>query len=409
MRISFVLPVLVLLLTCGSAAAQDDEAPSETIGRWLGGTNEAVQAFGKSQNLLVPLTAKSFVGSGPGSTKRALAKSWNAIGQGLRGTADATKNSLPYSVAPTVFNISDFATSVVAPAIEGDGKGAVSGAVNVGVSSIVATQGATAGAQLFGAIGGTVGSFIPVVGTAAGAMVGGAIGTVAGGFIASIAYDRYGKSIVGKIIEGGLSAVFDPDPMLQAIAAREDFLRKQAAPELQANWDYNVSVGQSYGQEEEQLFKPLTGVYTPKIAPAPGDLAVDWNSVKLIELVFWTDPNFKVHLQCDVAPGVLNCTGHERYPGAREELSLTGTISGNAIAFKEHITLVYASGECDSSYDIHTNSRHTLLPGGQEKFHMLGGTGRWLYFRGKCGRTDLIPVETKIPQIDGVGTWRVIK
>jgi branched-chain amino acid transport system permease protein len=66
--------------------------------------------------------------------------------------------------------------------MEGDGKGAIGGAVNIGVSSLVATQGAAAGAQLFGMVGGAVGSFIPVVGTAAGVMVGGAIGSVTGGF-----------------------------------------------------------------------------------------------------------------------------------------------------------------------------------------------------------------------------------
>ncbi|MHB1109880.1 MAG: hypothetical protein ACYCZU_06145, partial [Devosia sp.] len=65
-----------------------------------------------------------------------------------------------------------------------------------------------------------VGSFIPVVGTALGGMVGGAIGTVAGGFITSFAYDKYVKELVGKGVETGLAAVFDTDPLGQAMLAR---------------------------------------------------------------------------------------------------------------------------------------------------------------------------------------------
>lgn len=182
------LLLALAFLAAPACAYAQDETPTETAGRWLGGANEGVQAFGKVGNLLVSVTAKSFVGAGTGADKRALANSWNNALQAWKGTADATKGSLAYSVAPAAFVVSDIATSVVAPAMEGDG----SGAVNAGVSSLATAEGAAVGAKIFAVAGGAVGSFFPVVGTAAGTVVGGA--KAIAGFSAD-----YGRASLGGL------------------------------------------------------------------------------------------------------------------------------------------------------------------------------------------------------------------
>ena len=412
--------VLAAVACAGAAAlpglghAADDESASETAGRWLGASNEAVQAFGKSGESLGVVTAKSFVDAGTGSAKRSLANGWNAAAQSYQATTAATKASVPYSVAPTVFTGAEV-LNLMAPAIEGDGKGVVSGAANIGAASLVAAEGAAAGAKLFGMVGGAVGSFIPVVGTAAGAMVGGAIGTVTGGFVASIAYDRYGKSVLTKVVEGGLSALTDPDPLQVAIAAREDFMRKQAAPELQANWDYAVGVSQGFGQEEAIISKPLTGVYQPRVAPSPPVAAVQpftFEGIRKIEISSWVDPSFKVTVVCDVAGDRLTCAGSGTFTSGtvsgQQKIRQTGTIDGADVVFTEHVEITYQHSDtgCREVYDVDSRSRHTLLADGRETFRTLGSTGRWTSSAGNCGAAKPFGVpEVNNAQYTGAGSW----
>jgi len=411
-----VIVLAVLLVSAGSAHAQttqDSEAPSETMGRWVGGTNQAVQDFGNAGDALANVTAGSFVGAGTGTTKRSLARGWNTTFAEWRALSKATKDSLPYKVAPALFAASDVST-IVGSAIEGDGKGAASGAVNMAVSSLTTTGGAAAGASLFSAIGGTVGTFVfPVAGTAAGTMVGGAIGTVTGGFVASIAYDRYGKSIVGNIVEGGLSVLFDPDPLQDAIRAREDFLRKQAAPELQANWDYNTSVGASYGQEEEQLFKPLRGVYELKAPPAAAPFAA-LQSVRRIQISTWgkDTPQYKVPLTCDFTGNAVRCTGTFRIdtPGARSWSTyvLQGTLSENVISGNTNLLVsaeISNGSPCKSfTYEYSHHETITLAEDGSVASQVSPSTGRLT--KNNC--SPMLKATMDSPGATSIGTWRVI-
>ncbi|ADZ70258.1 hypothetical protein [Polymorphum gilvum] len=269
--LSAVASVVLVLSTAafGARAYALEQDDLDSLSRHLAASGEAAARFGEVGETLTNLGKNSFAGAGTGSQKRDLARRANAALDPWRRASAATKASLPYKVAPHAFMVSDVITSVMAPGIEGDYRGATSNAVNIAVS----VQAVGGGVALFGAIGSgvgaTLGSFIPVVGTAFGGMVGGAIGKVAGGYIAATGYDLYVKEAVGQGVDAGLSCLFDTDPLSQARQARQEFLRAKAAADLLPRWEALHAVGRDFGGGETELVGPggLPRVLPPDVEP----------------------------------------------------------------------------------------------------------------------------------------------
>ncbi len=412
-RCIVIASVSVALLAAVAPAHALDNETSDEVGRWLGSSNEAVQRFGASGETLRDLTKGDFAGAGTGSVKRSLRNEWNAALQPWKDASQTVRNSLPYKVLPNVFTISDVATSVVAPAIEGDGRGAMSGVANIAA----ATGAAAAGASLFGAVGSTIGAYLPMISTASGAaMIGGAIGPIAGGLIVAYAYDKYGKDAVGSFVEG-LIALGDVDPLTQAMRAREEYFARQAAPELAREWQRGLDVSRSMGQEEEQLPGKLSGWYQPKpfqpqtqqqqqqpqaspTAPQPVSLA----NAKKIEIISWVPPGeTKIRVLCSVESSRVDCSGGVTQKGFRAETQQSGTFSGNVIEFKEHVRVAYDHPACGTVvYEMDNTSTHTLAANGTETFRSGGAPTRIIV--DKCGAKT-----GQTPPSQGIGTWRVIE
>jgi len=248
---------------------------------------------------------------------------------------------------------------------------------------------------------------------------------VTGGFVASIAYDRYGKSVLTKVVEGGLSALTDPDPLQVAIAAREDFMRKQAAPELRANWDYAVGVSQGFGQEEAIIPKPLTGVYQPRVAPppaapppaAPGvepQIAALTGATQ-IAMTSWDpeSPEFKVPGVCRVTGTAVRCTGSFTVGGADASSVATyeqqGVLQGNTIVGNAKVVVraTVSNGSPCKSYTYEYTHKETIrfAEDGSLTIDISSSTGRLT--ENNCAPEML--ATTSSPASTSVGTWRVLQ
>ena len=241
----------LVLLAISQPALAFDAADADALSHFVG---DAAQALGEAGETLRELKSGEFADVRGRVARGAVKAKWNAATAPLRNSSAALRKSLPYKVAPTLFTISDTITSVLAPAIEGDYRGAMGNAANLAV----APTASGAGASLFGAvgtgIGATIGSFIPVVGTVAGGMVGGAIGTFAGGFVAASAYDRYVKDNLAGGLEAGIAALFDETPRQQAMDARHAFLYDTGADDIRTYWDNLRATGLS--PDEVELIGP---------------------------------------------------------------------------------------------------------------------------------------------------------
>ncbi|MDP1730108.1 MAG: hypothetical protein Q8L54_02810, partial [Devosia sp.] len=391
-----------------SAAPARDGDIVDTLSRFIGAGNEAVQQFGAAGETLVHIGGGTFAGAGTGSVKRGLARRWDAALEPWRQASRTTRDSLPYRLAPHALLVSDIATSLVAPALEGDMRGAVGNAVNMAVSPAVTG----AGVSLFGAIGSgagaAVGSFIPVVGTAAGAMVGGAIGTVAGGFIASFAYDKYVKELVGKGVEAGIAGVFDTDPLRQAMLARDAFLRGQAQGELRQAWEGLRMVSQDFdpGQSVE-LVGPGTTPYivVPRepetTLPEPGAAGDLLAGVKTFVLNQNSEMNHPV--VCTIDDGQVSCSLPPAGigPAVRQLYqSLSGVVAGNTLDLEFRAGFESDGNDCTNTTVYRGSNQVVLEEGGRTL-----ATSTVTMTSSGCGE----PMATSDSYSDVVGTWHAVQ
>lgn len=342
---AFVLAVAIGLVPAGPALAESlpsDTAALDALSLFISGSHEAVQRFGGLGETLSDVRAGQFVGAGTGATKRTLSQGWNETIAKWRGASAATKQSLPFTFAPHAMLASDALTAVIAPASGGDLRGATSGAVNLAVAGSAVSGGAAAFSALGAGVGATLGSFVPVVGTAAGGIVGGAIGTVAGGFVSATAYELYVKGLVASSIEGGIAAVFDVDPLSEAMRAREQHLRMQAALDLQPEWDRLHIMSETFDFGGVELVGPPRIGYVPgapeaaAIPPETGD--IDYLAgVSRLEIAgnyIWT-----------IKDGAA--TFHAEFPGATTVvMDGRGTVSGNRISGTMQWVATNTDGRC---------------------------------------------------------------
>ncbi len=245
-----LLLMWVFLLPIPAVAGPNDTAWSETLGTFVSSSAAAIDNFGKVDGILTNVRSGSFIGF-TGSKRRALSRKWNKWFEWVRGKGRAAGASVPYKFAPWALLTVDVSTSVIAPALEGDMKGAAAGVVNIGGASGAVSAGSALLGSVGSGVGAAVGSFFPVIGTAAGTMVGGAVGNIAGGFLAAAAYDIYAKQSVGDLVEGAIASLFDP--RTEAIRAREAFLRRQTAVALQPYWDDLHMVSEDFDMNSVEL------------------------------------------------------------------------------------------------------------------------------------------------------------
>ncbi len=252
-------------------AAENDTSAIETLGGFVATGVSAVTTFAEKGGVAADVTRNDFRGSG--GTRNRLKNLWNARIDGWHGLSERVSKTLPYRLAPQLFQASDVLTSVVDPALAGDGRGAVSGAVDLAATTAVASAGASGGEVIGGVIGGAAGSYVPVVGNVIGRMVGGAIGNFAGGYLAPAAYSFYLKSSVTQAVEAGIAFIVDPDPLMDMIRARQQALYQQLSPEVAEM----IATSQSFGGGEAQIldWQHLVTTAPPTVTPqqpvAPGD------------------------------------------------------------------------------------------------------------------------------------------
>ena len=114
-------------------------------------------------------------------------------------------------------------------------------------------------------------------------------------------------------VEGGLAWVFDPDPLAQAMQAREEHLRQVAAIDLLPEWEKLHMVSGDFGASGVELVGPPTVFYDPgkpeaTALPAPesGDLLAGASKLQ-IGLSEWTikDGVATSRIQFDQEPSTL--------------------------------------------------------------------------------------------------------
>ncbi|MDP2409216.1 MAG: hypothetical protein Q8M26_02905 [Pseudolabrys sp.] len=400
--------VAVLLPVSAQPALALDQDDLDSLSRHGGATFEAFSKFGDIGETLTHVSSGKFEGTG--SQKRAMAGRFSRAMAPVRGASQATKNSLSYKVLPHAFMASDIVTSIIAPAIEGDYRGAMGSAVNIGAAPTLTG----AGASVFGAIGtgigATVGSFIPVVGTAGGAMVGGAIGTVAGGYICAAAYDIYVKEWVGKGVEGGIAGMFDVAPQQQAMRTRHEFLYAQAADDLKPHWDRLRAAG--FGSGGVELIGPESTPYIsiPKpplpdpqqqaALPPVGPSSVNGD----IEIVLWDSgyPDYRVRAECRISSGEMRCEGSKTDPNLLLTYRFDGHIDGSvAIGQFSEVIETRLQG-CAQRYAISFQMRYDFDDAGQMRGTASAGTQTLL--SNSCPYA--VPPSKATPAHTVVGTWK---
>ena len=390
-----------LLLACPALAF--DAADADALSHFVG---DAAQALGEAGETLRELKSGEFADVRGRVARGAVKARWNAATAPLRDSSAALRKSLPYKVAPTLFTISDTITSVLAPAIEGDYRGAMGNAANLAV----APTASGAGASLFGAvgtgIGATIGSFIPVVGTVAGGMVGGAIGTFAGGFVAASAYDRYVKDNLAGGLEAGIAALFDETPRQQAMDARHAFLYDTGADAIRAYWDNLRDTG--LGPDEIELIGPelAPDIAIPKEAvPAPPPEAAAGDLLAGVSrFVLNPAPESDFLLACSIDAGQVTCSGRKDFGLAQQSISSSGVAVGNALDLTVRGTLQFRTEDGKCGYTgRHSATEHVVLESdGSARF--TGSYSQEIDPFGDCGyqRTDS-------GNYDMVGTWQVVE
>ncbi|MHB1102052.1 MAG: hypothetical protein ACYC0C_04565 [Devosia sp.] len=385
------LAVLTLLLaSAGAASAQDDDT-SDLLGRHIGATAEAASEFGKIGETLTHISSGEF--GGTGSQRRDMARRVDRAFEPWRNAPAATKSSLPYKIVPNAMAVSDYATSVVAPALEGDYRGAVGGAVQIAVAPTVTAAGTALIGSLGAGAGALVGSFIPVIGTTLGGVVGGAIGKVAGGYLSAFAYDKWIKEHVGAGIEAGIAGLFDKGALREAMRNRDQFFYDQSIPEMRVAWDEMRAKG--FGPDQVELTGPEQTPYIvvptepdASVATLPESFLINWDS----------DPSTWV--PCTIAGGNVTCLDERDMAGGHMKSTSTGTVVGNVIELESR-TIVQQGGDCPTTIKYLAHNTMVFEPGGRLTTSG-GGTGEIIARSGPCtgGETSWSYSG------DAEGTWR---
>jgi hypothetical protein len=363
----------VAWLTMPASASAADEPIDVVAGRHVGATAEAVNQFAEHVSGMRNVRAADYVGLGTGSQKRELARLGNGALEPWKNAAETTKASLPFKLAPHAMLASDIATGLIAPAMEGDYRGAMGAAVNMAVAPTITGGGASMVGAIGTGAGMAIGSFIPVVGTAVGGMVGGAVGTVAGGYLSAIAYDKYVKDLVGGGVEAGIAAIFDTSNLTQAMMARDAFLREQGANDLKKAWDSLRLVSRDFNPAGIELVGPGSTPYivAPKppleTAPPEQQAALPPDLSGLTSFVLNQNDQIQYPLQCKIDGGRVSCFGrHNQGPGSTLTITLTGLRNGNTLEM-ENFTVFEASQGCTSRAEYRGHEIFELLPGGKTK------------------------------------------
>jgi hypothetical protein len=339
-----------------------DVSTIESLNSWVGFGTDVAGKVGElgAGEILRDVTRNDFVGSG--GTRNRLKNLRNAQIDAVRGLSERVRNSLPYKLAPQLLQASEILSTVVDPLLVGDGRGAVSGVVDLGATSALSSAGSAGGEWLGASIGGTVGSFVPVVGNAVGAMVGGAVGTFAGGYLAAAGYDSFLKQSVIKGVEAGIAAIIDPDPLMQMIAARQAALYRKLPPEVAEM----IATSQSFGGGEMQLqdwgrlvTKPAPEAMTQQQAALPDDLS------GITAFVLRQNPQVDYPLNCAIKDARVSCSGrHSQGPGTTLTIALVGTVSGNTLDV-ENFTVFEATSGCTVRAEYRGRDKIVLEKGGR--------------------------------------------
>ena len=366
---ALVASACLLLLLASASAAQAQRAPDtvagvdvatvESLKGWVQSGTDWAGKFGDSGEVLRDAT-KGFD----------LSARWKAQIDRVAKLSERSRNALPTKLAPHLFQAADVINAVAIPLIAGDGRGAMSGAVDLGATSAVSTAGTAGGEWLGAAIGGTVGSFVPVVGNVVGATVGGAIGGFAGGYLAGAGYESYLKGSVASAVDAGIAMLVDPDPLVEKMRANEAALYRQLSPELAEM----ITTSHSFGAGEMQLQDwgrlaatpaPDAGVVTP-----PESFQVSWD----------TDPGNWV--PCTIAGGNVSCLDERDIAGGHMKSTSTGTVVGNVIELQS-LTTMQQGGECPTTTRYVAHNTMVFEPGGRLTTSG-GGTGEIIARSGPC-------------------------
>jgi hypothetical protein len=326
MLIAGVLTLASASLAQAQQAAENDTSAIETLGGFVATGVSAVTTFAEKGGVAADVTRNDFRGSG--GTRNRLKNLWTARIEGWHGLSERIGKTLPYRLAPQLFQASDVLSSVVDPLLVGDGRGAVSGAVDLAATTAVASAGASGGEVIGGVLGGAAGSYVPVVGNVIGRMVGGAIGNFAGGYLAPAAYNFYLKSSVTQAVEAGIAFIVDPDPLMDMIQARQQALYQQLPPEVAEM----IATSQSFGGGEVQIldWQHLVTTAPPTVAPqqpvAPGDALP-------ASFILRQSLDVDQPLNCAIADGKVTCAGKFPLGGPQAHMatSLTGVVNGNTL------------------------------------------------------------------------------
>jgi hypothetical protein len=404
MRVGFVAGATLVLASAIPAHAleQDD---IDSLGRILGATNEAVQRFGEAGETLKDLGKNDFVGAGTGSVKRGLARGWNEALQPWKDASERVREGLPFKIVGKAFQVSDW-VSPVGSLSGGDVRGTVSGATQI----VVGGTAAGTGAAFFGAVGtgagAVVGSFFPVVGNIVGAEIGGAIGTVAGGFISSYGYDKYLKDYVGAGVERGFAAVFDSDPLKDAMRARQAFLHQNLSPELAEAFKTSLGFGGGEAQivDWERVPYAIVKPQQPGAAPTPvPEQQAALPPVGAPTGAFQIDPGDPQVFNCTIAAGVMRCEGSYALGLARWQYLFEGTLNGTTATGTQSTILDqrYQSG-CGYRELMQWPARYEFEDGGRVRVSQSPGTVKLL------SNSCPVPPRSVMPSSSssGVTTWR---
>ena len=418
MKKGAIAAALLFVLVPVSAAAQDGNGERDELWSAKGDQDELWSAKGDQDELW---NGDSDTSSADPET---LGQMISATNSGLSEFGGYAKNGAPFKAMGKALLVSDIATGVVAPWSEGDGRGAISGAVNIAINNTVVSTGAAA----MGAVGAVVGSVVPFAGTAAGAAVGGAIGAAAGGFITSIAFDRFGKSVVAKVVEGAIASVMDPDPLDKAMKSRDEYLRAQAAPELQRAWNDLHAVSAGFGGEEVEAVGPGTTPYIVQNkgwlvgapaseAPAPSEGAASSESaaasddvlagVRRFEAEWWVPgyPQSKSTYICEVNGGNFVCRGDLKYECSRFTQVISGTVQGGHLdGTSVHEGQAGTCSACTTSERGVAHATIELTADGKSSGEV--GPGNWneTSMTGSCGNRGLIKSTSPGGKLEG--SWR---
>ena len=354
-------------------------ATVESLKGWVQSGTDWAGKFGDSGEVLRDAT-KGFD----------LSDRWKARVNSVAKLSERSRNALPIKLAPQLFQAADVINAVAFPLIAGDGRGTVSGAVDLGATSAVSTAGTAGGEWLGTVIGGTVGCWVPVVGNVVGATVGGAVGGFAGGYLAGAGYESYLKGSVVNAVEAGIAMLVDTDPLVQKMQAHEAALYRLLSPELAEM----IKTSASFGGGEMQLQDWGRLVATPAQDQAAlgGELPASF--------VLNQNSELNQPVICKISGQAVACSGQHTLPLGQVTYSLSGTVNGNTLNVQSRSLLLTKADKCNETVEYLGHEQIVLQVDGRAStdgsFNM-----RVLARSGYCGSPTSLTGNHSL-----VGTWK---